>query len=203
MEEPPFICPYCDTTLKLPDTVWYYSCDHCRQRLDLKSQFAYLRGLDAFKEGQELMDSVSPKKRRRGYHAQDKASLAIFMQAYSSLQVAFQSDLEDLQRTIGVEMMNSMSEEFMKRGMVSPLEVTFWNSIMVEQTAQNEFDRLREKLSGLKGSLAFIKRWRWKNRQKQLVESLAKLDQKIKSLEQQIQFVDFPHARNRKWRPNF
>ncbi len=203
MEEPPFICPYCDTQLNLPNNVWYYSCDHCGQRLDLKSQFAYLRGLDAFKEGQDLMDSVSPKKRRRFYHAMDKASMALFMQAYSSLQVAFQSDLEDLQRSVGVEMMNSMSEEFMKRGMVSPLELTYWNSIMVEQTAQNEFDSLREKLSDLKGSLAFIQRRRWQNRQKRLVESLVKLDQKIKLLEEQIQFVDFPHARNRKWRANF
>jgi hypothetical protein len=203
MDEPPFICPYCDTELKLPDHVWYYTCDHCRQRLDLMSQFAYLRGLDAFKEGQELMDSISPRKRRRSNTTIEKESMTLFMQAYSSLQVAFKADLEDLQRMIAVEMMNSMAEEFMKRGLFSPLEVNYWNSLMVEQTAHNEFDRLREKLSDLKGPLAFIKRWRWKNRQKQLVESLAKLDQKIKSLEQQIQFVDFPHARNRKWRPFF
>ena len=32
-------------------------------RLDLKSQFAYLRGLDAFSEGQDILNALNPKKR--------------------------------------------------------------------------------------------------------------------------------------------
>ncbi len=202
MEEPPFFCPNCETELALPDNVWYYTCEYCHTRLDLKSQFAFLRGLDAFREGQELLDKVSPRKRRRMFHALDKASLALFMEAYSSIQVAFQAELTEGQRALGVEMMTSMSDEFMKRGMVSSLETTYWNTLMIEQTAQFEYDQIREKLTFTDGLFGFIKKWRWQARQKQLMSNFDQLDQKIAMLERQIEFVDVPRARNMKWKPS-
>lgn len=201
MEEPPFICPYCETELLLPDDVWYYACDHCGKWLDLKSQFAFLRGIDAFKEGQEIMEAVNPKKRRLYYDSQDQAALNLFIEAYSSLQIAFLADLEERQRFVGVEMMTSMSIEFMKRNMVSPFEGTYWNTLMVEQTAQNEYDMLKQKLQKLDGPLQFIRRWRWTARQSQLLKSLDQLDSKMKGLEKQIDFVEIPRARKKKWRP--
>ncbi len=201
MGEPPFICPYCETELSLPEDVWYYTCEHCHNRLDLKSQFAFLRGLDAFREGQDLLDKVSPRKRRWGFHPVDKASLTLFMEAYSSLQVAFLAELAEGQREVGVRMMTSMSDEFMKRSMVSPLEANYWNTLMIEQTAQAEYDQLKTRLETVNGHFRVLKRWRWRNRQKQLIASLEKLDQKIALLERQIEFVDIPRARNTRWKP--
>jgi hypothetical protein len=200
MVEPPFTCPYCDLELHLPDEVWYYTCDHCGKHLDLKSQFAYLRGLDTFKEGQDILDQLNPKKRRSLTNAQDRAAMELFRQAYSSFQVAFTADLEELQRTLGVEMMTSMAHEFLKRNMISPLEANYWNCLMVEQTAQNEYDLLKEKINKAGGRLGLLKRWRWSSRQEQLIKALTGLAEKIKTLEMQIDFVDIPRARNKKWK---
>ena len=201
MVEPPFSCPYCETILTLPDDVWYYTCNHCGKHLDLKSQFAFLRGLDDFMEGQDIVDNMNPKKRRKVFNALDQAAMNLFRRAYSSLQVAFQVNLAESQRSLGVEMMTSMSQEFLKRNMISPLEVNYWNTLMVEQTAQNEYDRLNEKLKNVTGTLGFLKRWRWTSRQEQLLKSLAQIDRKIKSLEVQIEFIDVPRARNTYWKP--
>ncbi len=201
MVEPPFTCPYCDVELHLPDEVWYYTCDHCGKHLDLKSQFAYLRGLDAFEEGQNILDRLNPKKHRKLTDEKDRAAMELFRQAYSSLQVAFQAELENFQRTLGVEMMTSMAHEFMKRNMISPLEANYWNSLMVEQTAQNEYDLLTQKLHKDDGSLVFFTRWRWRSRQKQLLDALEQIAKKIRTLEMQIDFVQIPRARNKKWKP--
>jgi hypothetical protein len=201
MEEPPFTCPYCETELVLPDNVWYYQCDHCGKHLDLKSQFAFLRGLDAFKEGQDLIETVSPNKRRLSFTARDQAALRLFMEAYSSLQVAFQADLEESQRSLGVEMMASMANEFMKRNLVSSFEASYWSTLMIEQTAQNEYALLKQKLAELDGPLQFIQQRRWTARQKQLLKSLVELDNKIKTLENQIAFIDIPRGRRKMWKP--
>ena len=98
-------------------------------------------------------------------------------------------------------MMASMAHEFMKRNMISLLEANYWNSLMVEQTAQNEYDLLKEKIVKTDGLSGPLNRWRWRSRQKQLLNALAQLAVKIKSLESQIEFVDIPRARNKKWKP--
>ncbi|MGD0003128.1 MAG: hypothetical protein ABSE06_02735 [Anaerolineaceae bacterium] len=201
MGEPPFICPYCDVEIHLPDNVWYYTCNHCGKRLDLKSQFAYLRGLDAFNEGQDILQRLNPKKHRSITSAQDRAALELFREAYSSFQVAFLAELEEFQRTLGVEMMTSMAHEFMKRGMISSLEANYWNSLMVEQTAQNEYDLLNGKIVKADDLTGYFKRWQWRSRQKRLLEALAKIAIKIQTLEISIDFIDIPRARNKKWKP--
>jgi len=201
MGEPPFICPYCDVELHLPDNVWYYTCNHCGKHLDLRSQFAFLRGLDDFTEGQDIVDNMNPKKRRKPFNVLDQTAMNLFRRAYSSFQVAFQVNLAESQRSLGVEMMTSMSQEFLKRNMISSLEVNYWNTLMVEQTAQNEYDRLKEKLKKIAGTLGFLKRRRWTSRQKQLLKSLPQIDRKIKELEAQIEFIDVPKARNNNWKP--
>jgi hypothetical protein len=201
METPPFTCPHCDTVLILPDDAWYYTCPQCGKRLDLKSQFAYLRGLDAFSEGQEIIDKISPRKHRVPFQPQVTSAMQLFMEAYSSMQVAFQAELAEEQRYLGVEMMSSMVNEFMRRSMVSAFEMTYWNTLAVEQVAQREYDRLKEKLASPAGFLGPLKRLRWRARQKQLVKSLAEIDQKLRALERQIEFTEVPRARNEKWKP--
>jgi hypothetical protein len=205
MDDPLILtCPYCETELSIPDSLWYYTCSHCGQRLDLKSQFAFLRGLDAFSEGQELFQKVSPKKRmrRQFFLSTDREALDLFREAYSSLQVAFMAELEPNQRILGVEMMTSMTQEFKVRLMISQQEAQYWNTLMVEHTAQVEYDRLTKKLSQpAEGVFGSIWRWRWRARQKQLLQSLEKIDRKIESLEKEIEFTDIPKTRNKTWKP--
>lgn len=201
MDVPPFTCPYCEIEIQLPEDVWYYTCTHCGSHLDLKSQFAYLRGLDAFSEGQDIADRINPKKKKNHFNPRVTTAMEIFKEAYSSLQVALLTDLAELQRSLAVEMLASMSQEFAKWDLVSPLEMNYWSSIMVEQTAQWEYNQLKEKLSNPDQPIFWIKKMRWRSRQKQLLQSLAKLDEKIKTIEKRIAFVDKPRARDLKWKP--
>lgn len=201
MDTPSFVCPYCETDINLPDDVWFYTCPHCRHLLDLKAQFAYLRGLDAFSEGQEILVNISPRKRRLDEPRMQQA-LELFREAYSSLQVAFQSPhLSQDQRSLGVEMMASMSSEFMRLNMVSPLEMNYWKTVMVELTAQEEYDQIKEQLGLPDRGLMFLKKIRWRFRQKQLLKALAEQDKKLKIFEKQIEFIDPLRARNEYWKP--
>ncbi len=194
-------CPYCDTELLVPIDLWKYTCRQCGKALILDSQLAYLRGLDSFQEAQELLQKINPKKRQQ-YKVEEREALDIFMQAYSSLQVAFKSELEENQRMLAVEMMTSMTQEFIKRLMVSPLEAQYWNTIMIEQTARNEYDNLKIKLKETtSGIVGFFRRRRWNGRQKKLAQALSRMEDKLKSLEQQIDFIDIPHARDKNWKP--
>ncbi|HEY3291577.1 MAG TPA: hypothetical protein VGK87_15710, partial [Anaerolineae bacterium] len=110
----PFQCPHCRHDLLIPDDVWHYNCDFCREKLDLKSQFAFLRGMQAFDEGQDLMVGKGPRKPRSKTrnNATYKQVIDLFVEAYSALQIAFTGKLVDVQRQVGVEMMASMSAEF-------------------------------------------------------------------------------------------
>ncbi len=194
-------CPYCDTQLAIPPDLWTYSCRQCGKRLDLKSQYAYLRGLDAFSEGQEIYQRIPPKKRRK-FLAEDAEALNLFRQAYSSLQVAFTVELEENQRALGVEMMASMTQEFLKRLMTSPLEAQYWNTLMVMQTAQAEYARLTAQLAQVTpGVWEGFLRWRRKSRQKQLTEAILKQEARLDALEQQIEFTEIPRARPKPWKP--
>lgn len=194
-------CPYCETGLQIPDDAWFFTCTQCGQRLNLESQFAYLRGMEAFSEGQEIMEWVSPRKRRVPNNPRDRQAMELFIEAYTALQVAFKAELAEEQRELGVKMMATMSGEFMKRNMVSPFEMSYWSSVLVEHNSQVEFDELKEKISQKRGGLGFLLRLRWRMRQKQLAQALIKLDRNIRVLEKQIAFVDPVRARNKKWTP--
>ncbi len=200
MDTPPFTCPYCETVLDLPEDAWYYTCPRCQKRLDLKSQFAYLRGLDAFSEGQEMMVKIPPR-RRRPLDPRTEEAMQLFREAYSSLQVAFQSILAEEQRALAVEMMSSMSREFMKWNLVSAVEMNYWHFLMVEQTAQKEYERNKQKLADLDGGLNLLAQMRWRIRQKQLRKALLDTGKKVVMLERQIEFIDIPRARRENWKP--
>ena len=199
MDEISLTCPSCETVLEISENVSYLSCRQCGKRINLKSQFAYLRGLDAYNEGQEIYHALNPKKRRLIFDQRIQAAVDLFIQAYSSFQVAFQSDLEERQRSLGVKIMTNIAQEFMRREMISPLEVNYWNSLMIEQTAQDECDLLKTRLQNSTGLLGLLKGLRWRLRRKQLAKSLIKIDHKIHQLESAIAFVDVPHARKKNW----
>lgn len=201
MSDLPFSCPYCETRLEIPEDVWYFTCINCSKRLDLASQFAFLRGLEAFKEGQDIWVKMLPRKRRVPGNELDRKAINLFMEAYSSFQVAFKADLADSQRALGVQMMSSMVNEFIQRNMISTFEMSYWNSLLVEQNSQKEYTELKEKLSNPKGPLAFFLRMRWRARQKRLLNAMTDLDHKIRALEKKIEFVDIPRARSRSWVP--
>ena len=99
-------CPHCAHDVRFPFEARYVICDNCRQRLDLASQFAFLRGLAAFDEGQAIVQAVNPKKKKNLTKFNDtyKTALNLFMEAYSSLQVAFQARLGEVQRPDSAEL---------------------------------------------------------------------------------------------------
>jgi hypothetical protein len=196
-------CPVCDYELRPPLDVWFYTCDSCRESLDLKSQYAFLRGLEAFDEGQALMMEKGPRKQRNKTRENQiyRQSLTLFVEAYSSLQVAFVGNLVEVQRQVGIEMMASMAAEFMKQNMISPLEMSYWNSILTEHYAQAEIDRIKVRLKQPMGTFGFLIRLRWTLRANQLKKKLVEIGKKITNLERQIAFVDIPRARNRRWKP--
>lgn len=201
MSDHPFECPYCETEIQVPESEWYITCPRCGRRLNLESQFAYLRGVDAFTEGQEIMNRISPRKRRLASNPRDQEAMELFIEAYTALQVAFKAELAEVQRVLGVKMMAAMSGEFMKRDMVSSLEMSYWSSALIEQNSQEEFDELKEKLGRPGSGLGLLLRMRWRMRKNQLAKALVQLDQRLNAFERQIQFVDPPRARNKKWRP--
>ena len=201
--EPPFTCPFCEKELYLPvEDIHYYTCDHCGKKLDLLAQFAFLRGTDAFKEAQYAFHALRYRKLK--YPSYDQAELEVvrvFMEAYFAIQQAFTTDLADHQRTQGVEMMVHIAQLFVKRDMISILEVNYWNSLMVEHTAQEEFDEIGRKLASPLGVLGFLMRLRWHSRRRQLKRALKNLDKKIKTIEANMAFVYPLHTRKSHWKP--
>ena len=197
----PFTCPYCETEFEVAEDETRCICVKCGHRLDLDSQFAYLRGLEAFTEGQDLLQDVSPRQRRKPLNARDKQAMRLFMEAYTAIQVAFRQELADDQRALGIEMMSSMAGEFMKRNMVSAVEASYWNTLLVESNAHKEYDAIKQKLANLRGPLAFLVHLRLWVRQKQLLRGLAQIDAKLRTLEKVIEFTEVPRARDYRWKP--
>jgi hypothetical protein len=149
------------------------------------------------------MISKGPRKPRHKTreNAVYRQVLDLFVEAYSSLQVAFAAELGPLQRQVGVEMMASMASEFFRQNMISPLELSYWSTVMTEQSVQTEHDAVKEKIQKLSGPFSFVMRLRWKLRLVQLEKNLPELAGKIKRLEEQIAFVERHHSRNLKWKP--
>ena len=64
MEEETPLCPKCETSLDRNADQKYLTCPACGQQVNLDSQWAYLRGVDAFSEGQDIFMSQPLRKRR-------------------------------------------------------------------------------------------------------------------------------------------
>ena len=202
-EETPFVCPFCEKELILPkEAAQYYTCEYCGKRIDLPAQFAFNRGLEAFKEGQAAYQELKYlKKKRAAYDAAELTVVRILEKAYFSIQQAFATDLVEPQRALGVEMMVNMAQLFTKRDMISGLEASYWSLLMVEHTAQDEYDSLCQKLASPLGILGFLKRMRWRLRKRQLKRALDNLNQNIKRVEANMAFAYPLHARKSHWKP--
>lgn len=195
----PVMCAHCEVEFGGEGEAWPSICPRCGRDIDLDAQFAYCRGRDAFIAGQDILIALTPKMRRRNITTSfEMEGLQFYSQAYSALQRAFQGKLAESQRRLAIEMTAAMVLVFQTHGSISPFESSYWTTLMVDLTTQLDILDVRERLSklptGLSGALP---RWRWTMRLKQLERALAELDTKIRTLEQNIGFVEPPRARRR------
>ena len=195
----PVMCAQCGFEFGGEGEAWPSVCPHCGRDIDLEAQFAYCRGRDAFIAGQDLLIALTPKMRRKNITTSfEMEGLQFYSQAYSALQRAFQGQLAESQRRLAIEMTAAMVLVFQTHGSISPFESSYWTTLMVDLTTQLDILEVRERLrklpTGLSGA---VPRWRWRLRLRQLERALIELDTKIKTLEQNIGFVEPPRARRR------
>lgn len=194
----PVVCPRCAN--EVSDEPWPEACPRCGKRLDLPAQFAYCRGHNAFTVGQELLIRITPKKRRKSLNTKEEMEgVQYYRQAYSSLQVAFQGELAESQRQLGIRIFAAMAMIFQQHAMISPLEFAYWSNLLKELNTQSEQATLKEKLANQNqgGLVGLVQRLRWRRRMKRLDKLLIELDARIRYIEQNIEFVERPRIRRR------
>jgi hypothetical protein len=193
----PLVCPACATEVAMDTDSWPENCPNCNRPFDLRAQFAFCRGRDAFIAGQELIIHIAPTRREKNMTTSDEMEgVQYYIQGYTALQQAFQGELAESQRQLGIEMVAAMVRVFQQHGMVSPLEAAYWSYLMVEMISQLECETLAEKLANpRRGIIGAVLRWRWQTRKTQLEKALAQIDAKVRLLERQIKFVEKPRAR--------
>lgn len=194
----PLVCPKCSA--EVDHEPWPQACLHCQHPIDLNAQFAYCRGVDAFSYGQEILLKIPNKKRRMSLTTEaELTGVEYYKQAYSSLQVAFEGELAESQRQLGIKMMAAISNVFRQHGIISQLEANYWAIILTELNSQLEYVTLLGKLkkTTLAGLSGLIRRWRWYLRMKQLKKALVQLEVKARFFEQNMAFVERQHARRK------
>jgi hypothetical protein len=187
------VCFFCNAVIAVPETGMEAQCPQCGRWQDLRAQFAYVRGVGAFEDAIAEMHSLESFRKRKDkpptfrieYIEREKQMDILFAEAYSSLLEAFEHDLPDLQHERALEMMIHIARLFLPKNMISSLEASYWNSLMVFQTTINEQSDLREKLQR-RGFGASIWRWRWKMRYNQLDRALLSIDQRIRLMENNL-----------------
>ncbi len=193
----PLVCPRCDQEFEYIAGQENYTCMNCGNSIgNLQAQFAYSRGYDAFFAGQQVYMEIPPNRRsHRAYVQQAEDAAHLLGEAYSAIQVAFQSYLADSQRIKAIEMMASIAVLFMQTGLISPLESNYWTTLMVEQTNQQELEDINRKLAQPpSGIFSFVARFRWRVRKNQLEKALDQVGKKITVIEQNIAFITPPHV---------
>ena len=190
MEEQSFTCLHCLGDFPPPADGWEITCPHCGVKQDLHGQFAYARAVSAFADGQDILGQLPYLKKdkkevgfRYRYTAREKEAFDFFSEAYSAFLEAFQYDLPRWQHEHSLQMVVNIAHLFLPRQMISPLEASYWNTLMVIQTARQEDERLQEKLANRKGIGALFWRWRWQSRHDQLVKKMAELGEKVHMME--------------------
>jgi hypothetical protein len=191
-----FVCYFCNAVIPIPDDGWDAQCQACGRWQNMRGQFAYVRGLSAFKDAINEMNELEKFRKRKDkpvtfrydYQEREQNMNIFFAEAYNSLQQAFEHELPEEQHEHSVEMMIHIARMFLPKNMISSLEAAYWNALMVFHTSVNEQNTLREKLA--KGGVgASLMRWRWQMRLKQLDGALAALDQRIRLLENNLSSV--------------
>lgn len=200
----PFQCPRCGEEIEPPQEAWSITCHRCGKTVDFHGQFAYSRGAGAFEDAIDTSGELDHIKRtRKGptmrfeYADRERDMFNLFGQAYTALLEGFQFELTDDQHEHSVEMMIHIARQFLPRNMISSLEASYWNSLMVYYTAIHEREVVRERMSK-NTLLAKLLRWRWKMRLRQLDEAVVRLDQRMHVMENNIQFAHPVRAYRRK-----
>jgi hypothetical protein len=139
---------------------------------------------------------IPPSRRSRIAYAKQAYDVTqLYIESYTALQEAFQSNLAASQRYKAIEMMATISILFSQTNLVSPLEASYWTSLVVEQVNHKELNELTAKLSqppsGIYGRLF---RWRLLLRRRQLAKALLRVEQRIDVLEQNIAFITPPRV---------
>jgi hypothetical protein len=196
MQSISMVCHQCAQEILPPDEGWETDCPHCGAHLDLHGQFAYLRGVHAFQEGEQILGELPYLKKARKemgfrfrYSDREREAFAFFSESYTALQEAFQYALPETQRTHGVDMMIHMARLFLPRNMISSLEAGYWNSLMIFQNAALEAQELNEKIAVSRGMKLTLWGWRWRSRLKKLNQAMADLDTKIRRMETEMAFA--------------
>jgi len=188
---PPLICPRCE--IEFTQEPWPEYCPDCGKRIDLKAQFAYCRGVDAFSDGQDLLYRIYRRRMKsRHVSAQEREGLRSYTQAYTALQSAFKGELSRSQRELGVEMMAAIAKIFQINLMISPIEEAYWTTLLVQRNSHQELDEINQKLASdkKKGIFGIPFRWRWNSRKNALEKGLLEIEEKLKVMEKNIGFVD-------------
>lgn len=195
----PIVCIACESEIEAEAEPWPEVCPYCQHPIDLDTQFAYSRGLDAFTAGQEILIQISPRLRKRNlFTAEELEGVQYYSQAYSSLQLAFQGVLAESQRRLGIEMMAAIVNIFQQHQTVSEIEFAYWGSLLKELNMQLECRDVRDKITGVRrGLFAFLIRLRWKLRLRQLENALKDLSERISKFERLANFADPVHARKK------
>ncbi len=191
-------CPYCQAQLLIPDESVWYACEKCEHGLNARAQRAFARAHEIFFQAQEgAADLFRRRRGRLSRQERDSEAVRSFQQAYSALQVAFQFELPDSQRELGIQMMTEITRLFLLMGTISPLESAYWARLLTEYNTQRELEELEAGLAGPPppGIRGLYRRWRCRLRRRQLQGALARIDQQIRHAEQAIAFLDPPRAR--------
>lgn len=195
----PLVCVYCRLEMEPEGEPWPEVCPNCQRPIDLRTQFAYCRGRDAFIAGQEILIHITPRTRRRSLTtAEEMEGVQYYNQAYTALQTALQGELAESQRRMAIEIMAAIALIFQQHGTISPLEASYWRSLWAELNMQIESAQVQEKIShAAPGLWGMLIRWRWHTRLTQLKNALVELDRTIPRLERNIAFVERPRARRK------
>ncbi|NLD73697.1 MAG: hypothetical protein GX649_13405 [Chloroflexi bacterium] len=187
-------CPYCNVPGDAADGVTWHRCEACGRLLSAAAQRAYARGHAHYEEALEgELTPLNPKRPGRVRERADAATIQAYQQAHSSLELAFQSDLPESQRSEGLLAMAEITQVLAKRDLLSPLEANYWVKVLVEHNTLAEQADLAAKLA--EADAGPLRRWRWQLRQRQLAKALTTLRREIADLEETIAFVEPPHAR--------
>ena len=195
----PVLCIYCRNEVEPDGETWPENCPRCGHAVDLRTQFAFCRGRDAFIVGQDIFLKLSPRKRTKNLtNAEEVEGMQYYTQAFNAMQLAFQGTLTESQRRLGMEIMAAIAQVLQQHGTISVLEAGYWTMLMLELTTQLDRVQVQKKLDRLPASLpGLILRLRWRLRLKQLEDALVQQNIKIQNLERQIRFVDPPRARRK------
>lgn len=188
----PMICAACGAEIDIETEPLPANCPICREPIDLQTQLAFSRGRDAFSVGQEYLIRISPKMRRRNmFTAEEQEGLQYLTQAYSSLQLAFQGNLAESQRCLGIEMMASMVNIFQQHQSVSEFEYAYWGSLLKELNTQLECVEVQQKIDDIPpGLFSGLIRLRWRIRLRQLENFLVEMNEKINKFESILKFSE-------------